>query len=170
MTIADSYFNEAFGFTNNEVKELLAYYGIEDLLETVRDWYDGYQFGEQSVYCPWDVIKYVQALIKDKEAEPENYWANTSGNVIIRNFISKADRKTKGEIERLIAGESVRKPINQELTYGDLYSSVDNLWSVLFTTGYLTQKGRVQLGEDSIGYRLVIPNREIRSLFVSQIK
>ncbi len=166
MTITDSYFNQAFGFTNNEVKELLAYYGSEDLLETVRDWYDGYQFGGQSIYCPWDVIKYTQVLIKDKEAEPGNYWANTSGNVIIRNFISKADRKTKGEIERLIAGESVRKPINQELTYGELYSSIDNLWSVLFTTGYLTQRGKKSEGL----CEMVIPNREIRDLFVKQIQ
>ncbi len=166
MTITDSYFNQAFGFTNNEVKELLAYYGSEDLLETVRDWYDGYQFGGQSIYCPWDVIKYTQVLIKDKEAEPGNFWAITSGIVFIRNFISKADRKTKGEIERLIAGESVRKPINQELTYGELYSSIDNLWSVLFTTGYLTQRGKKSEGL----CEMVIPNREIRDLFVKQIQ
>lgn len=166
MTITDSYFGESFGFTDDDVKELLSYYGLDDLQETVRDWYDGYRFGKLSVYCPWDVMKYTQALIKDRESEPENYWANTSGNAIVRNFIEKADRKTKGEIERLIAGESIRKMINQELTYHELYSSIDNFWSVLFTTGYLTQSGKKSEGQ----YELIIPNREIQDLFVKQIQ
>lgn len=170
MTITDLYFQNAFGFTHEEVKGILSYYGLETVFETVSDWYDGYQFGGILVYCPWDVMKYVQALLKDEEAEPENYWANTSGNAMVRRFIGKADQKTKKEIEQLIAGESIVKRINQELTYNELDDSMENLWSVLFTTGYLTWKEKVRCGEGSIGYRLVIPNREIRSLFVSQIR
>lgn len=141
MTITDAYFNEAFGFTESEVEKLLTDYGLEDARETMRDWYNGYQFGNTSIYCPWDVIKYTQALLKDPHAEPENYWANTSGNAMIRRFIGKANRQTRSEIERLIDGNSITKSINQELTYSELDSSIDNLWSVLFTTGYLTQKG-----------------------------
>ncbi len=166
MTITDSYFNEVFGFTDGEVEKLLADYGLEDASKRMRDWYDGYQFGGTSIYCPWDVIKYTQALLKDRDAEPENYWANTSGNAMVRRFIGKADRQTRNEIERLIAGEEIIKPINQELTYSDLDDSIDNLWSVLFTTGYLTQGGRKTLGQ----WRLAIPNQEIRALFVKQIQ
>ena len=166
MTITDSYFNEVFGFTDGEVEKLLADYGLEDASKRMREWYDGYQFGGTSIYCPWDVIKYTQALLKDRDAEPENYWANTSGNAMVRRFIGKADRQTRNEIERLIAGEEIIKPINQELTYSDLDDSIDNLWSVLFTTGYLTQRGRKTLGQ----WRLAIPNQEIRALFVKQIQ
>lgn len=166
MTITDSYFNEVFGFTDGEVEKLLADYGLEDASKRMRDWYDGYQFGGTSIYCPWDVIKYTQALLKDRDAEPENYWANTSGNAMVRRFIGKADRQTRNEIERLIAGEEIIKPINQELSYSDLDDSIDNLWSVLFTTGYLTQGGRKTLGQ----WRLAIPNQEIRALFVKQIQ
>lgn len=166
MTITDFCFQEAFGFTDEEVKELLTYYGMEDALETMRDWYDGYQFGGKSIYCPWDVIKYTQALIHEKEARPQNYWANTSGNAMVRRFIGKADRKTRGEIERLIAGKSIMKAVNQELTYNELDSTIDNLWSVLFTTGYLTQRCQ----DEGAKLELVIPNREIRELFVKQIQ
>lgn len=166
MTITDTYFNEMFGFTDREVKTLLMDYGLEDALETMRDWYDGYQFGGASIYCPWDVIKYTQALLSDRNAEPENYWANTSGNTMVRRFIGKADQRTRSEIERLIAGECILKPINQELTYNELDSSIDHLWSVLFTTGYLTQRGKGTGGQR----QLAIPNREIRELFVKQIQ
>lgn len=166
MTITDAYFNEAFGFTESEVEKLLTDYGLEDARETMRDWYNGYQFGNTSIYCPWDVIKYTQALLKDPHAEPENYWANTSGNAMIKRFIGKANRQTRSEIERLIDGNSITKSINQELTYSELDSSIDNLWSVLFTTGYLTQKGP----KSGKMYPLAIPNREIRELFITQIQ
>lgn len=166
MTITDSYFHTAFGFTDREVEKLLRDFGLEEALETMRDWYDGYMFSGTSVYCPWDVMKYTQALLRDRDAKPENYWANTSGNEMIRRFIGKADRQTRSEIERLIAGESIVKPINQELTYSELDASIDNLWSVLFTAGYLTQRGRRAGGQ----WELAIPNREIRELFVKQIQ
>lgn len=166
MTITDSYFHTAFGFTDREVEKLLRDFGLEEALETMRDWYDGYMFSGTSVYCPWDVMKYTQALLKDRDAKPENYWANTSGNEMIRRFIGKADRQTRREIERLIGGESIVKPINQELTYSELDASIDNLWSVLFTAGYLTQRGRRAGGQ----WELAIPNREIRELFVKQIQ
>ncbi len=170
MTITDPYFNDSFGFTEQEVKELLSFYGQEDAFETIQEWYDGYQFGGRSVYCPWDVARYVQALLKDRNAVPRNYWANTSGNAMIRRFIGKAGRETKNEMERLIAGESIVKPVNQELTYSELDHSIENLWSVLFTTGYLTQNGRPDLADGVERYSLRIPNREIRSLFISQIR
>ncbi len=166
MTVTDLYFRDTFGFTSEEVKELLAYYGLESAFDTVREWYDGYRFGGVPVYCPWDVIKYVQALLKDRDAEPENYWANTSGNAMVRRFIGMADRQTRGEIERLIAGETIVKPLNQELTYNELDRSIENLWSVLFSTGYLTERGR----EAGKRYQLAIPNQEIRELFISQIR
>lgn len=166
MTITDEYFNDSFGFTDDEVRDLLAYYGREGSIDTIRDWYDGYQFGGVSVYCPWDVIKYTQALKKNGKAIPENYWANTSGNDMVRRFIDKADQTTRDEIEQLIAGKSVQKEIKQELTYRELDNSIANLWSVLLTTGYLTVTERVSAKE----YRLAIPNAEIRDLFVTQVK
>lgn len=166
MTIADTYFNDSFGFTENDVKKLLTDYGLEGAQETMRDWYNGYQFGNMAIYCPWDVLKYTQALLKDPHAEPENYWANTSGNAMIRRFIKKANRQTRSEIERLIEGNCIVKSINQELTYSELDTSIDNLWSVLFTTGYLTQKGP----KSGKMYPLAIPNREIRELFITQIQ
>lgn len=166
MSITDEHFDEYFGFTDADVHELLSYYGLGFAFETVKQWYDGYRFGSESIYCPWDVIKYCQALLKKKEAVPENYWANTSGNAMVRRFIDKANQQTRKEIEQLIAGESITKSINMELTYSELDSSIENLWSVLFTTGYLTQRGQ----SEGKRYRLAIPNREIRDLFVSQIK
>lgn len=166
MTIADPYFNDSFGFTESDVKKLLTDYGLEGAQETMRDWYNGYQFGNTAIYCPWDVLKYTQALLKDPHAEPENYWANTSGNAMIRRFIKKANRQTRSEIERLIEGNYIVKSINQELTYSELDTSIDNLWSVLFTTGYLTQKGP----KSGKMYPLAIPNREIRELFITQIQ
>lgn len=166
MTVTDSYFSDCFGFTDSEVRELLEYYGLSDAFETVRNWYDGYRFGETAIYCPWDVIKYVQALLKNKNALPENYWANTSGNAMVRRFIGKADRQTRSEIERLIAGESIVRTVNQELTYNELDNTVENLWSVLFSTGYLTQRERLSAKQ----YRLAIPNLELVELFSSQIR
>lgn len=166
MTITDKYFNDSFGFTDDEVEEMLAYYDRKEAIDTMREWYDGYRFGEKLVYCPWDVIKYTQALRRNREAIPENYWANTSGNDMVRRFIDKADQTTRNEIEQLIAGESIQKEIRPELTYRELDTSIDNLWSVLLTTGYLTAVERVSAKK----FRLAIPNAEIQDLFVSQVK
>jgi hypothetical protein len=166
MSITDEYYSDAFGFTEQEVQRLLEYYGCESALDTMRQWYDGYHFGNSEIYCPWDVIKYCQALLKNKQSFPQNYWANTSGNTLVRRFIDKATTQTKKEIEQLIAGESVVKPIRQELTYSELDNSIENLWSVLFITGYLTQIRQV----DGKRYELKIPNQEIRELFVEQIE
>lgn len=166
MSITDEYFDSYFGFTDAEVRALLSYYDLDSAYETVKQWYDGYNFGNTSIYCPWDVIKYCQALLKNKNAIPENYWANTSGNAMVRRFINKANQQTRNEIEQLIAGESITKTVNMELTYNELDTTIDHLWSMLFTTGYLTQSGSNQ--GDS--YNLCIPNLEIRALFITQIK
>ena len=165
-SITNVEFDEYFGFTDTEVKEMLSYYGIEECYDTVKEWYDGYQFGETAVYCPWDVINYCKDRCADVNALPEDYWSNTSGNAMVRRFIDKADYRTKNEIEQLIAGETIVKEIRQDLTYNELDSSIENLWSVLFTTGYLTKRGRVDLRR----YQLAIPNQEIRELFITQIR
>ena len=166
MTITDEYFDDSFGFTDDEVKGLLSYYDREEAIDTMREWYDGYQFGGKLLYCPWDVIKYTQALRRNRKSIPENYWANTSSNDMVRLFIDKADQTTRNEIERLVAGESIQKEIRPELTYRELDASIDNLWSVLLTTGYLTAVERVSAKQ----YRLAIPNAEIRDLFITQVK
>ena len=161
-------FDESFGFTDEEVQKMLTYYGLEEDYEIVKAWYDGYHFGDVDVYCPWDVINYCSDRQYDPKLEPQNYWANTSSNDIISHFVDGmgGQRKvTRIELERLINGETVQKEINQELTYKELYSSIDNLWSTLFMTGYLTQKG------DSNGkrYNLAIPNQEIRNIMTDHI-
>lgn len=166
MTVSDPYFCDSFGFTDSEVKELLSYYGLENVHETVRDWYDGYQFGNASVYCPWDVIKYVQILLRDKEAEPENYWANTSENSIVRRLLSRADQTTRDEIEQLVNGGMIVKSIRQEITYKDIEASIDNVWSVLYSAGYLTSRGRLP----GKRLRLVLPNQEVKELFIELVK
>ena len=166
LSITNVQFDEFFGFTDCEVRDLLEYFGLSEHYETIKEWYDGYQFGKKAVYCPWDVISYCKNLCADPEALPEDYWSNTSSNSIVRRFIDKSNKQTKDEIEQLIAGESIVKEIRQELTYNELDKSVGHLWSVLFTTGYLTQKGRL----DSKRCRLAIPNREIRELFLTQIR
>ena len=166
LSVMSPQFDECFGFTDEEVKEMLAYYGFSEHYEQMKQWYDGYLFGNVSVYCPWDVINHCRDLRVDPDAFPEDYWSNTSGNGIVRRFIDKANMQTKAEIEQLIAGEEIVKEIRQELTYDELDKTIDNLWSVLFTTGYLTQRGRV----DGRCYRLAIPNREIRELFITQIR
>ena len=165
FSITNLQFDEHFGFTDAEVKAMLEYYGMEDKLAAVKEWYDGYRFGNKDVYCPWDVINYCSELRFDKDALPRSFWINTSGNDIIRKFIRQATPVTRTELERLISGETVLKKISQELTYRDLYKSIDNLWSVLFTTGYLTQRGKQ--GTDI--YKLAIPNLEIRQIFIEQI-
>lgn len=165
LTLTDVRFDEYFGFTDSEVKDMLEYYGLSEHYGEVKEWYDGYRFGNVEVYCPWDVINYCDLLKADPNALPQDYWSNTSGNAMVRRFIDKADTRTRDEIERLIAGDEIVKEIHQELTYNELDSSIENLWSVLFTTGYLTQRG-----QEGKKYRLAIPNNEIRELFISQIR
>lgn len=159
-------FDEYFGFTEEEVERLLEYYGLTEKKEIVRGWYDGYHFGNVDVYCPWDVISYCDDLLDDSAALPQNYWINTSSNDTVKHFLEKADAvQTKEELERLIAGETVIKEIHEELTYPDLYDTVENIWSALFMTGYLTCEGKPKERK----YRLSVPNREIRSIFTDQI-
>ena len=166
LSITDARFDEHFGFTEAEVNQLLTDYQLEEHLAETKEWYDGYRFGNANLYCPWDVISYVDRLLADPHAEPEAFWINTSGNDLVKRFIDKADKTTQNEIERLIAGEAIEKKVRLDLTYNELDSSIDNLWSVLFTTGYLTRTGRAINGV----YKLVIPNREVREVFILQIQ
>ena len=165
LSITDTRFDEQFGFTDTEVRTLLSDYQMDDRFEEVKEWYDGYHFGNADVYCPWDVINFVDCAKDDREARPEAYWINTSGNELVKRFIDKANKTTKSEIERLINGEAIEKALRLELTYEEINQSIENLWSVLFTTGYLTQSGRNENG----AYRLIIPNREVREVFRLQI-
>ena len=163
LSITDERYDEYFGFTDTEVREMLKYYEIEDHYEEVKNWYDGYQFGSVEVYCPWDVLNYCDKLKDHVDSFPENYWINTSSNDAVRKFIQMSDNfKTKREIEKLLAGGEITKEIHQELTYPEMYQSLENVWSLLFMTGYLTQRGRV----DAKQYKLAIPNLEIRDTFV----
>ena len=166
--ITKAVFDEYFGFTDDEVREMLRYYGMEADYETVKEWYDGYRFGKVDVYCPWDVINYCSDHIDDPKLLPQNYWLNTSSNEVIHRFIDSAGklgRLTRAELERLGNGETVQKEIGQELTYKELYTSMDNLWSTLFMTGYLTQRG------EPVGnlYNLAVPNQEIRNIITEHI-
>ena len=165
-TVKDVRYKEYFGFTDVEVRQMLEYYGFLAHYDAVKEWYNGYLFGNTSIYCPWDVVNYCGDLRDASVTSPQNYWVNTSSNDIIRRFVSKANTTTRDELELLIDGGSVKKMIRQELTYRDLDSSIDNLWSILFTTGYLTQRGT----ESGDLTELVIPNREIRWIFVQQIR
>lgn len=171
MSITDSRFDEQFGFTDIEVKKLLSDYGMDSHFDEVKEWYDGYHFGKADVYCPWDVINHADHLRDDSDAKPQTYWINSSGNSLVRRLINRADSSTKDEIERLIAGEAIEKVIRQDLTYDEIENSIDNIWSVLFTTGYLTKIGEVKLPDsESYAYMLVIPNKEVREVFVLQIQ
>ena len=165
-TISDVRYDEYFGFTNSDVDELLEFYGLSSYKDMIRDWYDGYHFGDTDVYCPWNVINYCDELLADPGAEPENYWANTSGNDLIRRLLKKANQSTKSDVEQLINGETITKTIRQELTYREVEDSIDNIWSVLYSTGYLTCRRRVP------GKRmeLALPNREVRELFIDLVK
>ncbi len=166
LSVTDPRFDEYFGFTDSEVRELLDYYELSGHYGQIKEWYDGYRFGNAEVYCPWDVINYCDILRADLEAQPQNYWSNTSNNDVVRQFLQKADSgSAKKEIERLIAGEVITKEIHQELTYKDMYQSIENIWSVLLTTGYLTQRGK----PDGMKLPLAIPNMEIRDIFITQI-
>ena len=166
LSIMDARFDEQFGFTDSEVEELLAAYNLDSHFTEIKEWYDGYHFGNADVYCPWDVINYVDLLRFEPTAKPQDFWSNSSGNALVRRFIDKADVQTKDEIERLIAGEYIQKEISQELTYDEIDKSIANLWSVLFTTGYLTKQGVTDDGK----VRLSIPNREIKNLFIKKIR
>ena len=166
LSILNTQYDEAFGFTDGEVKQILEDYNLSDHYPDVKEWYDGYHFGNTDIYCPWDVIRYCKNLCADSAALPEDFWSNSSGNAMVRRFIDKADIRTKNEIERLIAGEDIEKDISQELTYDEIDKSIENLWSVLFTTGYLTHKGCTESGR----YRLTIPNKEVRNLFIRKIR
>lgn len=165
LSITDSRFDEQFGFTDQEVRELLAFYHVENRFEETKEWYDGYHFGNVDVYCPWDVINHVDRIKDEPKARPEAYWINTSGNDLVKRFVDKASKTTRNEIERLIAGEAIEKQIRLDLTYDEIDNSIDNLWSVLFTTGYLTHAG---ISDEGI-YQLVIPNKEVREVFRLQI-
>lgn len=164
-TVKDVRYNEYFGFTDMEVKNMLEYYGMAEQYSAVKEWYDGYRFGNMDIYCPWDVINYCSDMTDGNAVKPQNYWVNTSSNDIVRRFIERADASTKDAIEELINGGSIKKELRQELTYRDLDSRIDNLWSILFTTGYLTQSGNDNSGRTE----LVIPNKEIQWIFEEQI-
>lgn len=162
----DQYFDEYFGFTDKEVKEILQYYKVPEAFEQTKKWYDGYRFGNTDIYCPWDVINHCRALKVEPDATPQPYWINTSGNYIVKRFIEKANQQTRREIEQLIEGKAIQKEIRLELTYNELDSTIENLWSVLFATGYLTQQGKPQ----GRTYSLIIPNESIRQIFIEQIQ
>ena len=166
LSIMDTRFDEHFGFTDSEVMRLLADYNLSDHFDVTKSWYDGYRFGDADVYCPWDVVNYVDLLKADPKAKPRAFWINTSGNDLVKRFVDKADKTTQGEIERLINGDAIEKNVRSELTYNEIDDSIDNLWSVLFTTGYLTKDGETDDGK----LRLVIPNREVREVFILQIQ
>ena len=166
LSITDSRFDEQFGFTDKEVQKLLADYHLEARFSETKEWYDGYRFGNVDVYCPWDVINHIDRIKDDPNARPEAYWINTSGNDLVKRFVDKANRTTRNEIEQLIAGNAIEKTLRLDLTYDEIDNSIENLWSVLFTTGYLTQTGMTEDG----AYRLVIPNREICEVFKLQIQ
>ncbi len=167
-SILDEEYDETFGFVDDEVKEMLHYYGQDTHYETVKEWYDGYRFGNADVFCPWDVINYCDAHRRNPMLPPENYWTNTSGNDVLKHFIESAGAAkglAKTDLERLVNGEIVEKDIREDLTYNELYASMDNLWSTLFMAGYLTHKGRV----DTKRFRLAVPNREIRNIITEQV-
>lgn len=165
-TISDVRYDEYFGFTDADVDEILRFYGLTSYKDVIREWYDGYRFGKVDVYCPWDVINYCDVLLADPEAEPENYWANTSGNDLVRRLLVRSDQTTRDEIEQLIGGGTIAKTLRQELTYRDVEDSIDNVWSVLYSTGYLTLKERLN-GKQ---VKLALPNREVRELFIDLVK
>ena len=170
-SIVDIDHDEQFGFTDNEVKKLLSDYDRAERYPDVREWYDGYHFGNADIYCPWDVINFAKKLVADKNARPSAFWINSSGNDMVKRFVDKADQTTRDEIEKLVAGGIVEKRLRLDLTYDEIDSTIDNLWSVLFTTGYLTKIGEVKMPDsESYAYKLVIPNKEVREVFILQIQ
>ena len=167
-TISDVRYDEYFGFTSVDVDEILKFYGLSSCKAVIREWYDGYRFGDRDVYCPWDVINYCDELLADPSAPPQNYWANTSGNDLIRRLLKKANLITKNEVEELLNGGQITKRIKQELTYREIDDSIENVWSVLYSTGYLT--GTHVKEEDADIFRLWVPNGEIRKLFYELVE
>lgn len=167
-TISDVRYDEYFGFTDADVEKMLKFYGMSSYMDIIKEWYDGYIFGNVNVYCPWDVINYCDELLANPQTRPKNYWANTSGNAMVRRFIGKADKNTKNEIEKLLDGRTILKAVKEELTYPELDDSIDNLWSVLYATGYLTKRHSDL--EDEALMKLAIPNKEIRKLFTDLVK
>ena len=165
-SITNPKFDEQFGFTDDDVRNLLKFYNIESRMEQTKEWYDGYHFGDADIYCPWDVINFVYDAKDNPNARPEAYWINTSSNGLVKRFINKADKSTRDEIERLVAGEYIEKYVRLELTYDEIDNTIDNLWSVLFATGYLTHCGVTEEG----AYKLIIPNREVREVYKLQIR
>lgn len=166
FSITDARFDEQFGFTEDEVGKMLKDYHLEEHLAEMKEWYDGYHFGDADIYCPWDVINRVDDLCDTPEAKPKCYWINSSGNALVKRFVSIANRTTQDEIEHLIAGEPIEKSVRLDLTYDEIDKSIDNIWSVLFTTGYLTHADMTEQG----AYKLVIPNKEVRTVYISQIQ
>ncbi len=166
FSVTDTDCDSYFGFTDEEVKKMLEYYDLDDKRDAIKEWYDGYHFGDADVYCPWDVISYVDKLLTKRTLPPQDYWSNTSGNEVVRKLLENATPDTRNAIEHLIAGESIQKRIRNELTYRGLYDNIENVWSVLFAAGYLTQDGET----DGDMLKLVIPNREIHNIFMTQIR
>ena len=166
LSITDVRFDEEFGFTESEVKTMLEYYGLQSHMKEMKEWYDGYRFGDADVYCPWDVINHVDRLRHESDATPQSYWINSSGNGLVKRFIDKADQSTRDELEVLLSGGTIEKEIHLELTYEELDTTIDNLWSVLFTTGYLTLVGKPENGI----YKLRIPNEEVKEVYRTQIR
>ena len=170
-SIVDIDHDEQFGFTDDEVMKLLSDYDRSERYPDVKEWYDGYHFGNADIYCPWDVINFAKKLVSDPSARPSAFWINSSGNDMVKRFVDKADQTTRDEIEKLVAGGFVEKQLRLDLTYDEIDNTIDNLWSVLFTTGYLTKIGEVKLPDsESYAYRLVIPNKEVREVFILQIQ
>ena len=170
-SIVDIDHDEQFGFTDDEVMKLLLDYDRSERYPDVKEWYDGYHFGNADIYCPWDVINFAKKLVSDLSARPSAFWINSSGNDMVKRFVDKADQTTRDEIEKLVAGGFVEKQLRLDLTYDEIDNTIDNLWSVLFTTGYLTKIGEVKVPDsESYAYRLVIPNKEVREVFILQIQ
>ena len=163
--------DEQFGFTDDEVMKLLLDYDRSERYPDAKEWYDGYHFGNADIYCPWDVINFAKKLVSDPSARPSAFWINSSGNDMVKRFVDKADQTTRDEIEKLVAGGFVEKQLRLDLTYDEIDNTIDNLWSVLFTTGYLTKIGEVKVPDsESYAYKLVIPNKEVREVFILQIQ
>ena len=170
-SIVDIDHDEQFGFTDDEVMKLLSDYDRSERYHDAKEWYDGYHFGNADIYCPWDVINFAKKLVSDPSARPSAFWINSSGNDMVKRFVDKADQTTRDEIEKLVAGGFVEKQLRLDLTYDEIDSTIDNLWSVLFTTGYLTKIGEVKVPDsERYAYKLVIPNKEVREVFILQIQ
>ena len=170
-SIVDIDHDEQFGFTDDEVMKLLLDYDRSERYPDAKEWYDGYHFGNADIYCPWDVINFAKKLVSDPSARPSAFWINSSGNDMVKRFVDKADQTTRDEIEKLVAGGFVEKQLRLDLTYDEIDNTIDNLWSVLFTTGYLTKIGEVKVPDsESYAYKLVIPNKEVREVFILQIQ